>query len=1263
MNIIKIIKQNKVITIVIFIAIAILLTSFIGNSIIEYKISNWSETTNGRIEKTEKAIIQILNYKQQELLLRKNKILSEIRTSKNLTEEKLIEILNGNRYKHLLVALLDGNNNLIAWNRNFITELKPIGEHHYKPNEVFFINTVLKDYLIVTDTIGQNTNLKLFTAKVVEKKYKLSKEYFTEVSLTKKVSKIIGTDVKFSYLFQEEKDGRKHSFDIYNNYNNVIAQAVFVKPSRAKAVKKFKEQLFTIQSILILFGYLLIGLILFKEVKNTRNRMVIFFVSVFYLVVFRYLLVYLRLPQSIFSSELLNKTYYSAKFGNGIAASPIDLAITVAIVFLIGYLAYKLSMDNFVKKAEVHGNTILSFFTILFVSSVFYVLFFRGFSAAIRGIIFDSSIRYFQSTTLTPTLPQFVMHINLLVLGVAFVIASVALFMIVLSNKPKQLNTNTAVYWVAVLFIIIETIFTFIQPHPLNNLFTKLALIFSVSVLVYLLLKLNIKRISKIIGYFIIGSALSIVSLLNFNSELERESLKNIAALVIRANDSWYKSVIVKTLNFSSKSENAEEALQNNNVNYDKYAFLIWSNSILQKEAINSSVNFISKNGELLGGFGSVYPKLNPDLNNIKHDEIYFIEEKTGLPSQKLIRGIKPVLKKGSLLGYLDVSIFSDINDLSFDAHPKFIATGKLNDIAILSLNKIKILDYQNGILKNIYGEVNPSDEVNNAILNASYSDKNETWMEVRFNSGKHLIYAKKTKFNNIERILAVGLRNKELSFSLFDFFRIFFSHSLILLFILFIYILILLNRKREYLFDLRTQLVISFLIISLLPLIFLALYFRNLTEEKNDSAIYYKLGKRAFNVETYVNEHVKNLSELDSVFVSASRDLNINYTIFGNNNIVYSSQDLIYDVDLIPSLVNPNAYKKIILNGSQEVLVKDAIDKFKFNSFYYKATILNKEYIIKVADAFNKIILPLSGTEVDVFLFGTYSLAVILIILLSAYLANRISAPIRKLTEATKAVASGNLNLEIETNAKAEIKELLEGFQFMVKEIKKNQKMLAEVEREEAWKEMAKQVAHEIKNPLTPMKLSIQQLITAYNDKSDKFDKFFTKVTTMLLNQIETLKNIATEFSNFARMPRLKLETVNCKQIIAQALNLFTDEEVAVKFETDLAECVVNADAEQFRRTLVNLIRNSKQAGATQIVLTLLEDNKNYILKIADNGKGIKKEYLDKIFEPNFTTKQEGMGLGLSMAKRYFNSTGGKIEIESTNTNGTIIKITLPKK
>jgi nitrogen fixation/metabolism regulation signal transduction histidine kinase len=207
----------------------------------------------------------------------------------------------------------------------------------------------------------------------------------------------------------------------------------------------------------------------------------------------------------------------------------------------------------------------------------------------------------------------------------------------------------------------------------------------------------------------------------------------------------------------------------------------------------------------------------------------------------------------------------------------------------------------------------------------------------------------------------------------------------------------------------------------------------------------------------------------------------------------------------------------------------------------------------------------------------------------------------------------------------------------------------------------MAKQVAHEIKNPLTPMKLSVQQLITAYNDKSDKFDSFFKKVTNTILNQIETLRNIATEFSNFARMPKLKLENFNLTEIIKESINLFTDEKIKVLIENDDDDILICGDPEQLKRTIINLIRNSIQAEATEIKFDFSIANE-IELRITDNGKGIDKEDFEKIFEPNFTTKKEGMGLGLSMARRYLKSTGAEIIVDSSSEAGTVIKLTFPK-
>ena len=302
-----------------------------------------------------------------------------------------------------------------------------------------------------------------------------------------------------------------------------------------------------------------------------------------------------------------------------------------------------------------------------------------------------------------------------------------------------------------------------------------------------------------------------------------------------------------------------------------------------------------------------------------------------------------------------------------------------------------------------------------------------------------------------------------------------------------------------------------------------------------------------------------------------------------------------------------------------------------------------------------------MSSSQLDIFLFGSYSLAVILIIILSTLIANQISRPVRRLTSATQSIAGGDLSVQIENTNKGEIKDLISGFNFMVKELKRSQNKLAEVEREAAWREMAKQVAHEIKNPLTPMKLAIQQLKASYEDKSPKFQEIFQKVTGTIIQQIEILKNIASEFSSFARMPTPKLENVDFNKVLNETANLFVDEKVTINIQT-AGNVSVYADPDQLKRIVINLIRNSIQADASAIKLILDEDAGNILFRITDNGKGINSENYSKIFESDFTTKEQGMGLGLSMAKRFVESIGAEIKVEFSSPAGTTILIIFPK-
>jgi nitrogen fixation/metabolism regulation signal transduction histidine kinase len=209
----------------------------------------------------------------------------------------------------------------------------------------------------------------------------------------------------------------------------------------------------------------------------------------------------------------------------------------------------------------------------------------------------------------------------------------------------------------------------------------------------------------------------------------------------------------------------------------------------------------------------------------------------------------------------------------------------------------------------------------------------------------------------------------------------------------------------------------------------------------------------------------------------------------------------------------------------------------------------------------------------------------------------------------------------------------------------------------------MAKQVAHEIKNPLTPMKLSVQQLVAAYNDKKTEFDDILKKLSQAILNQIENLSLIASEFSTFAKMPSLKLEEFDLITVIKDTIHLFGDEEANIKFKTDTEKVLVESDNSQMRRMFINLIRNSIQAKASIINIDLSVEDGYSIIEVSDNGNGISTEAQNKIFEANFTTKEKGLGLGLKLIKRFLENTNGEIKLISSNTLETVFRIKIPVK
>ncbi len=245
------------------------------------------------------------------------------------------------------------------------------------------------------------------------------------------------------------------------------------------------------------------------------------------------------------------------------------------------------------------------------------------------------------------------------------------------------------------------------------------------------------------------------------------------------------------------------------------------------------------------------------------------------------------------------------------------------------------------------------------------------------------------------------------------------------------------------------------------------------------------------------------------------------------------------------------------------------------------------------------------------------------------------------------------------------EIGKLVDSYNAMIDELEQSAAKLAKSEREQAWREMAKQVAHEIKNPLTPLRLSVQSFERKFDPEDPDIKQKVAEYSKTLIQQIDTMSNIASAFSNFAEMPAQQNETLNVIKIVKLALDIFHED--YIHFIAEEKEIVAKLDRTQLIRVVTNLVKNAIQAvpevDAPRILVSVASDGDFVKIAVADNGIGIADGFKDKIFEPKFTTKSSGMGLGLGMVKNIVETYRGSISFSSQPGKGTVFTVRFPKE
>lgn len=415
-------------------------------------------------------------------------------------------------------------------------------------------------------------------------------------------------------------------------------------------------------------------------------------------------------------------------------------------------------------------------------------------------------------------------------------------------------------------------------------------------------------------------------------------------------------------------------------------------------------------------------------------------------------------------------------------------------------------------------------------------------------------------------------------------------------------------------------------------------------------------------------------LTSLHKTMASLSNVHVMDFNLYDKNGkLFFTTQPAIYNNSLVSSFINPNAFMEMNVLKKNETLVYEQIIDFTYESSYGAIKDGNYRTIAYLGiPYFDYLQVERQNTNILLkTILNIYTIILIIFAFLSLYISNKITEPlqmIRKKLSQTNISDKPNESLYWEKDD--EIGLLVKEYNYMLVKLEQHAKQLRHAERESVWREMAQQVAHEIKNPLTPMKLGIQQLNRSFKDNDSRFPERFEKISNSFIEQIEALANIASEFSAFAKLPESKFIVLNLIEKINKSIHVYDNlpnVKIELRNETAFGERIeIYGDRDQIIRTFNNLIKNAIEATLgrrkTKILITIKNhDAKHVMVEVTDNGFGIPEEVIPKIFKPNFTTKTSGTGLGLAFVKQTITGMGGNIDYYSRLNHGTTFFILIP--
>lgn len=478
----------------------------------------------------------------------------------------------------------------------------------------------------------------------------------------------------------------------------------------------------------------------------------------------------------------------------------------------------------------------------------------------------------------------------------------------------------------------------------------------------------------------------------------------------------------------------------------------------------------------------------------------------------------------------------------------------------------------------------------------------------------------------------------------------------------------------RKPLYSFSSRVYASFLAVALVPLLLYSFFTRNLFDRLftqrfiEDAAVQAGYGQSLMEAFLVIQgrEVSPYLAPSEDLALWISSTMANDVNLYSNGVLLASSRAEFFASGLIPEVLDGQAYAGLVFGGRPFYTSRMRIGRYAYQSLTVPYRFGGSILFISLPFPFEKQELARATNEIVEFLLLLASLFILLVMALSRGIRSIIIVPVRKLLAGTQAVGLGNLEVEIEHDSRDEMMTLIEGFNAMVRNLKSREQELAEMSKKLAWAEMARKVAHEIKNPLTPIQLSAEHVLKVYEDRKSDFDGTLRESMSYIISEVDNLRRIAQEFMELARDTSLAREPVDLGATLADLLKPYQSAlQDRIKFRLEQAgpDFKVMGDSGKLGTAFRNIIANAVEAVTRKGVIRVRLENRGSLISVAvtDSGCGMTAETAARVFEPYFSTKGSGTGLGLPIAKKIIEDHGGTIAVESEPGRGTTVMVELP--